>query len=131
MVCRLIAVSTFLSSKEIDIRRLDNPLSHRTSDRLPVPDMWQLGMGEERARVAVVGCGGAGCNVLRRVGSPPNGVRIAMNYTAPPKLADVQTKIIVPAESLQAYASMDEKAVQPMETDEEKEISAALLDRDL
>src|SRR2546427_6745141 len=131
MVCRLIAVSTFLSSKEIDIGRLDNPLSHRTPDRLPVPDMWQLGMGEERARVAVVGCGGAGCNVLRRVASPPNGVRIAMNDTAPPKLADVQTKIIVRADSLQAYASMDEKAVQQMETDEEKEISAALLDRDL
>ncbi|TLZ79924.1 MAG: hypothetical protein E6K05_08310, partial [Methanobacteriota archaeon] len=32
---------------------------------------------------------------------------------------------------LQAYASMDEKAVQQMETDEEKEISAALLDRDV
>ena len=54
-----------------------------------------------------------------------------MNDTAPPKLADVQTKIIVRADSLQAYASMDEKAVQQMETDEEKEISAALLDRDL
>src|SRR5207244_3272476 len=30
-----------------------------------------------------------------------------------------------------AYAAMDEKAVQQMETDEEKEISAALLDRDV
>src|SRR5439155_26680264 len=54
-----------------------------------------------------------------------------MNDAPPPKLADVQTKIIVRAESLQAYASMDEKAVQQMETDEEKEISAALLDRDV
>src|SRR2546426_11100327 len=105
MVCRLIAVSTFLSSKEIDIGRLDNPLSHRTSDRLPVPDMWQLGMGEERARVAVVGCGGAGGNVLRRVASPPNGGRIAVNDTAPPQLADGQTKIIVRAGSRQASAS--------------------------
>src|SRR2546427_10209722 len=93
--------------------------------------MWQLGMGEERARVAVVGCGGAGCNVLRRVASPLNGVRIAMNDTAPPKLADVETKIIVRADSLQASASMDEKAVQQMVTDEEKVISVALLGRDL
>src|SRR5207249_3869478 len=93
--------------------------------------MWQLGMGDDRARVAIVGCGGAGCNVLRRVAAPPGAVRIAMNDAPPPKLADVQIKIIVRAESLQAYASMDEKAVQQMETDEEKEISAALLDRDV
>src|SRR5437016_11316655 len=94
--------------------------------------MWQLGMGDDRARVAIVGCGGAGCNVLRRVAAPPGGaVRIAMNDAPPSKLADVQIKIIVRAESLQAYASMDEKAVQQMETDEEKEISAALLDRDV
>src|SRR5881396_3779586 len=33
--------------------------------------------------------------------------------------------------SLQAYASMDEKAVPNMETDEEKQISASLLDRDI
>ncbi len=93
--------------------------------------MWQLGMGDERARVAIMGCGGAGCNVLRRVAPPPNAVRIVMNDALPPKLADVQARIIVRADSLQAYASMDEKAVQQMETDEEKEISAALLDRDV
>ena len=110
---------------------MDNPLSHRTPDRRLVPDMWRLGLGDDRARVAIVGCGGAGCNVLRRVAAPPGVVRIAMNDAPPPKLADVQIKIIVRAESLQAYASMDEKAVQQMETDEEKEISAALLDRDV
>src|SRR5437660_10970672 len=93
--------------------------------------MWQLGMGDDRARVAIVGCGGAGCNVLRRVAAPPGAVRIAMNDAPPSKLADVQIKIIVRTESLQAYASMDEKAVQQMETDEEKEISGALLDRDV
>src|SRR5947209_20054413 len=46
-------------------------------------------------------------------------------------MADVSTRILVVADSLQAYASMDEKAVPNMETDEEKEISAALLDRDI
>jgi len=93
--------------------------------------MWQLGMGDDRARVAIVGCGGAGCNVLRRVEAPPDALRIAMNDSPPPKLTDVQTRVIVRADSLQAYASMDEKAVQQMETDEEKEISAVLLDRDV
>lgn len=97
----------------------------------PVPDMWQLGMGEERARVALIGCGGAGCNILRHVVAPPNAVRIAMNDAVVPSMADIPARVIVPAASLQGYATMDEKAVPSMETDEEKEISAALLDRDV
>ncbi len=96
-----------------------------------MPDTWRLGVGEERARVAIVGCGGAGCNVLRRVAAPSNATRIAMNDAIHPSMAEVSTRILVAAGSLQAYASMDEKAVPNMETDEEKEISAALLDRDL
>ncbi len=93
--------------------------------------MWQLGTGEERARVAIVGCGGAGCNVLRRVVAPPNALRIALNDAVPPSIADVPTRILVSGGSLQGYASMDEKSVPQMETDEEKQISAALLDRDV
>jgi len=96
-----------------------------------VPDTWRLGVGDERARVAIVGCGGAGCNVLRRVAAPPNATRIAMNDTVHPSMAEVSTRVLVASDSLQAYASMDEKAVPNMETDEEKEISAALLDRDI
>jgi len=96
-----------------------------------VPDTWRLGVGEERARVAIVGCGGAGCNVLRRVAAPPNATRIAVNDAIHPSMAEVSTRILVAPGSLQAYASMDEKAVPNMETDEEKEISAALLDRDI
>jgi len=46
-------------------------------------------------------------------------------------MAEVSTRVLVAPGSLQAYASMDEKAVPNMETDEEKEISAALLDRDI
>src|SRR5439155_1193077 len=85
----------------------------------------------ERARVAFVGCGGAGCSVLRRVAAPPNATRIALNDAVHPSMADVSTRVLLASGSLQAYASMDEKAVPNMETDEEKEISAALLDRDL
>ena len=95
-----------------------------------VPDTWQIGIGEERARVAIVGCGGAGCNILRRVAAPENAVRIAINDAVHPSMAEITTRLIVPATSLQAYASMDDKAVRSMETDEEKEISASLLDRD-
>ena len=96
-----------------------------------MPDTWRLGIGDERARVAFVGCGGAGCNVLRRVASAPNATRIAVNDAVHPSMAEVSTRVLLTAGSLQAYASMDEKAVPNMETDEEKEISAALLDRDL
>jgi len=96
-----------------------------------VPDTWRLGIGDERARVAFVGCGGAGCSVLRRVAAPPNATRIALNDAVHPSMADVSTRVLLASGSLQAYASMDEKAVPNMETDEEKEISAALLDRDL
>src|SRR5437867_3137787 len=46
-------------------------------------------------------------------------------------MAEVSTRVLVAAGSLQAYASMDEKAVPNMETDEEKQISASLLDRDI
>src|SRR5213594_1930858 len=96
-----------------------------------VPDTWRLGIGDERARVAFVGCGGAGCSVLRRVAAPPNATRIALNDAVHPSMADVSTRVLLASGSLQAYASMDEKAVPNMETDEEKEISAALLDRDM
>jgi cell division protein FtsZ len=95
-----------------------------------VPETRQLGTGEERARVAIVGCGGAGCNVLRHVVAPPNAVRIALNDSVPASLSDVSTRILVPAASLQGYALMDSKSVPQMETDEEKQIAAALLDRD-
>jgi len=96
-----------------------------------VPDAWQLGVGDERARVAIVGCGGAGCNILRHVTSPAHAIRIAVNDAVHPSMADIPSRVLVPAASLQAYASMDEKAVQTMETDEEKKISAVLLDRDV
>jgi cell division protein FtsZ len=96
-----------------------------------VPDPWQLGMGEERARVAIVGCGGAGCNILRNVAAPPNAVRIAMNDAVVPSMADVPARLIVRPAPLEGYAAMDEKAVPNLETDEEKDISGALLDRDV
>jgi len=54
-----------------------------------------------------------------------------VNDTVHPSMAEVSTRVLVAAGSLQAYASMDEKAVPNMETDEEKQISASLLDRDI
>jgi len=113
------------------VKPVDKPLSHPISDAPTVPDTWQFGLGEERARVAILGCGGAGCNILRHVVSPPNALRIAINDTVHPSMAGADRRILIPPASLQAYATMDDKAVQKMETHEEKEIAAALMDRDL
>lgn len=96
-----------------------------------MPDLWQLGMGEERARVAIVGCGGAGCNILRNVNAAANGVRIAINDAVLPSMAEISARVIVRATPLRGYAALDEKTVPSMETDEEKELSAALIDRDV
>src|SRR5436309_4790859 len=131
--CILIVLSfaAFLFSLQYRYQTAnDNPLSPGTSDGAGVPDTWRLGVGEERGRVAIVGCGGAGCNVLRRLDAP-NATRIAMNDTLHPSMAEVSTRVLLAAGSLQAYASMDEKAVPNMGTDEEKQISASLLDRDI
>src|SRR5437870_13629708 len=54
-----------------------------------------------------------------------------MNDTVQPTMAEVSRLVLAAADTLQAYASKDEKAVPNMETDVEKEISAALLDRDI
>src|SRR6266581_2135671 len=129
----LIAISIDLHSRiwiYVD-SRYDKSLSRMTSDEPDVPDAWQIGLGEERARVAIVGCGGAGCNTLRHVTAPPNAVRIAMNDAPHPSMADAAARILIQATSLEAYASMDAKAVPQMETDEEKAIASALLDRDI
>src|SRR5207253_188070 len=63
--------------------------------------------------------------------APPSALRIAINDAFPQSIADVPTRILVSGASLEGYASMDEKSVPQMETDEEKQISAALLDRDV
>src|SRR6266568_90653 len=129
----LIAISIDLHSRiwiYVD-SRYDKSLSRMTSDEPDVPDAWQIGLGEERARVAIVGCGGAGCNTLRHVTAPPNAVRIAMNDAPHPSMAEAAARILIPATSLEGYASMDAKAVPRMETDEEKAIASALLDRDI
>jgi len=96
-----------------------------------VPDVWRLGEPTERARVAIVGCGGAGCNTLRHVVAPPNAERIAVNDAPHPSMAGVPRRILVRPDVLQGFAVMDERVVEKMETHEEKDLAAAFLNRDL
>jgi cell division protein FtsZ len=95
-----------------------------------VPDTWRLGTGEERVRAAIIGCGGAGCNTLRHV-IPPAGVeRIAMNDAPHPSMVGIARRVLVSAEPLEAIASLEEKAIPTLATNEEKDLSGTLADRD-
>lgn len=95
-----------------------------------MPDSWRLGTGDERVRAAVVGCGGAGCNTLRYVASAPGIERVAMNDAPHPSMAGLARRVIVPAEPLQVIASLEEKTIPTLATDEEKVLSDVLADRD-
>ncbi|HYM40966.1 MAG TPA: hypothetical protein VEY12_12635 [Thermoplasmata archaeon] len=94
-----------------------------------MPDTWRLGTGDERIRAAVIGCGGAGCNTLRHVASAAGVERVAMNDTLHPSMVGISRRVIVPTEPLMAIASLEEKAIPSLSTNEEKELSDALADR--
>lgn len=95
-----------------------------------MPDTWRLGTGEERVRAAIVGCGGAGCNTLRHV-TPSAGVeRVAMNDAPHPSMVGVARRVLVSSGPLKEIASLQEKAIPTLATNEEKELSNVLVDRD-
>jgi len=96
-----------------------------------VPETWRLGTGEERVRAAIVGCGGAGCNTLRHVIAPAGVERVVMNDTPHPSMVGIARRVIVGTAPLKAIASLEEKAIPTLATNEEKELSDALVDRDL
>lgn len=95
-----------------------------------MPDTWRLGTGEERIRAAVIGCGGAGCNTLRHVPSAAGIERIALNDAPHPSMVGISRRVLLSAGPLKAIASLEEKAIPTLATNEEKDLSNALADRD-
>ncbi len=95
-----------------------------------MPDTWRLGTGEERVRAAIVGCGGAGCNTLRHVPAAPGMERVAMNDAPHPSMVGISRRVLIPSGPLKAIASLEEKAIPTLATNEEKEVSDVLADRD-
>ena len=89
-----------------------------------------MGTGEERVRAAIVGCGGAGCNTLRHVPPRAGAERIAVNDAPHPSMVGVARRVLVPPEPLKDIASMEEKAIPTLATNQEKELSDVLMDRD-
>lgn len=96
-----------------------------------MPDVVRMGQGEpERARIAVVGCGGAGCNVLQQV--PADLVtRVAVNDAPHRSMIGIPARLILPQETILGLASMDEATVRELESPEEKAVSGAILHHDL
>lgn len=95
-----------------------------------MPDTWRLGTGEERVRAAIVGCGGAGCNTLRHVPASPGVERIAVNDAPHPSMMGAARHVILAAGPLKDIASLEEKTIPTLATNQEKELSDVLVDRD-
>ena len=97
-----------------------------------MPDVLRLGQGEPApARIAVVGCGGAGCNILQQVPAGLGLTRVALNDAPHRSMAGVPSRLIIPKASLVGLATMDETAVKQLSTPEEKSISGTILNHDL
>src|SRR3989475_5373459 len=111
------------------MRRIINRLPRA---RAAMPDVLRLGQGEPApARIAVVGCGGAGCNILQQVPADLGLTRVALNDAPHRSMAGIASRLIIPKESLIGLATMDEIAVKQLSTPEEKSISGAILTHDL
>ncbi len=81
-------------------------------------------------RAAIVGCGGAGCNTLRHV-TPRAGIeRVAVNDAPHPSMVGSGRRVIISSGPLKDIASLEEKVIPTLATNEEKELSDALVDRD-
>jgi len=97
-----------------------------------MPEILRLGQGEPvPPRIAVVGCGGAGCNVLQQVPADLGLTRVALNDAPHRSMAGVASRLLLPRESLYGLASMDDAAVKTLSTPEEKTIAGAVLNHDL
>ena len=97
-----------------------------------MPDVLRMDQGEPvRARVAVVGCGGAGCNILQQVPADLGVTRVALNDAPHRSMAGIPSRLILPNASLDGLASLDEAAVRQLSSPEEKAISGPILNHDL
>ena len=104
-------------------------------DALPnlgsVQKVQQLGQGEDRPRMAVVGCGGAGCNTVRHLPPTPGMEIIALNDTPHPSLLGIRHRILIAEDEIKTVATMDDAVVRGLETDAERLIARELIGYDM
>ncbi len=85
-----------------------------------LPGKVQLGQGQGRPRVAVVGCGGAGCNTLRHVPLTPNLEIIGLNDVPHPSMVGIKHRILIHDNELRMVATLDDDVAKNIATDAEK-----------
>src|SRR2546426_11653967 len=80
---------------------------HRTA----MPDVLRLGQGEPApARIAVVGCGGGGCNILPQVPPDPGLTPGALDDAPPRPMAGNASRPIIPQEAPLGRATLGASA---------------------
>lgn len=91
----------------------------------------QLGQGQERLRLAVFGCGGAGCNTIRYLPPTPEMEVIALNDVPHPSMAGIRHRLLLSEEELEAVATLEDAVSKGIETDAEKELARELIGFDM
>ena len=90
----------------------------------------QLGQGTVRARIAVVGCGGAGCNTVHHLPPAPDLELIGLNDVPHQSLLGIKHKVLISEQELNTIATLDDSLVKSMETDAERLIARELIGYD-
>ena len=73
-----------------------------------VPVLRRIGVGPSGpARIVALGCGGAGCHVLRRLRPGENLVPVALNDALHPAMAGIPRRVLLDREPLRALAEAD------------------------
>ncbi len=97
----------------------------------PLPKAQQLGQGEERPRIAIVGCGGAGCNTVHHLPPIPGMEIIGLNDVPHPSLLGIKHRILIAEDELKTVATLDDSVVRGLETDAERLIARELIGYDM
>lgn len=98
----------------------------------PMPEINRLGKGGlERPRIKAVGCGGAGCNIIKEI-PPASGIElIGVNDMPHPSLIGIQRKVYLGKEGLREIACIDDRVVKKLETNIERNLERELAPADL
>jgi len=91
----------------------------------------QLGQGEERPRIAVVGCGGAGCNTVHHLPATPGLEIIGLSDVPHPSLLGIKHRVLISEEELKTIATLDDSVARGLEIDAERLIARELIGFDM
>lgn len=85
----------------------------------------------ERVRVSIVGCGGAGCNMLHEISPVPGFEPIAVNDEPHLSMIGIGRRVFVSREGLKGIAETKKRGRRELYTDVEKTIEREIKDSDV